>query len=92
MQCSSTCQDISQTYRMTQNRVNQERTDHLDLLDVANAFISGFKHMLYTFGAFKVLDRARGLYITSTCLITYHSSQHGPEQLRDVIPISLAFT
>ena len=58
---------------MTQNRINQERTDHLDLLDVANAFISGFEHMMYTFGVFKVLDRACGLYITSTCLVTYRA-------------------
>ena len=51
---------------MTQNRLNhlmvltvhEERTDNLDLLDVANVFISGSEHRLYTFGVFKVLDRA----------------------------------
>ena len=59
---------------MTQNRLNhlmvltvhKERTDNLDLLDVANAFISGSEHRLYTFGVFKVLDRAHSQGLAKT--------------------------
>ena len=38
--------------------VPKYRTDKLDLLGVANAFIAGSDHRLNTFGVFVVLDRA----------------------------------
>jgi len=59
---------------MTQKRLNhvmllhvhKDRTDELDLIDVANDFVSGSEHRLSIFGKFQVTDNKRAQILVKT--------------------------
>jgi len=54
---------------MTQKRLNhvhKDRTDELDLINVANDFVSGSEHRLSIFGKFQVTDNKRSQVLVKT--------------------------